>query len=540
MTATLHIAAGLLAMTAAVAAMAKRLGLPLPILLVLAGIGLALVPGLPAVELAPDAVLLLFLPPILYYAAFGMSWQAFRANLRPIVLLAVGCVAATTVAVAAAAHLLLGLPWAVGFVLGAVVSPPDVVAPLAVARRLGIPRRVTAVLEGEGLVNDATALVLFSFAVAAVTTGAFSAARAAATFAAVVAGETVYGLCLGWLMLRLRHAARDPRVEVTLSLLTPYLAFWLPHQLGGSGVLATVVSGLYVGWKGVELIRSDTRLQALFFWDFVTYVIEGALFLLTGLQARVVLRGLDAADWRQLLLSAAVVCAVVIVVRFLVVLPATYLPRLLSPRLRERDPPPPWQFPFAIAFTGIRGVVSLAAALSLPVELAAGDPFPSRDLILFLTFCVILVTLVAQGLTLPAVMRRLGLVEVGREEREAQRHREAAARAETSRAALRRLEDAVRGHGVDPEAMGPLRAHYQARVDHLEARRDGGDSTRGIGGKIEKVEVELIEAERARLNELVREGVIGDDVRRRIERDLDLGEQRSRGNRTGLGPGEAD
>ena len=203
-----------------------------------------------------------------------MSWQSFCQHLRPIVLLAVGCVVFTTVMVAAAAHWLIGLPWPVAFVLGAIVSPPDVVAPLAIARRLGVPSRITAVLEGEGLVNDATALVLFKFALVATLTGVFSLTHATMTFAAIVVGETLYGLLVGWVMLRLRHWANEPLIEVTLSLLTPFVAFWLPHAVGGSGVLATVVAGLYVGAKGVELISSKTRLQALFFWDFVTYLIE--------------------------------------------------------------------------------------------------------------------------------------------------------------------------------------------------------------------------------------------------------------------------
>lgn len=530
----LYLAAGLVMTTAAVAVAARGLGLSTPILLVIAGMALALVPGLPTVALAPDLVLLLFLPPIIYQAAFAMSWQAFRANLQPIALLAVGCVLATSAAVAAAAHVLIGMSWAVGFVLGAVISPPDVVAPLAIAQRLGIPKRITAVLEGEGLVNDATALVLLSFAVAAVTTGTFSLPRATVTFVAVVIAETLYGLVLGWAMLWARHWARDPRVEVTLSVLTPFLAFWLPHHLGGSGVLATVVSGLYVGWKGIELIRSNTRLQALFVWDLAVYLIQGILFLLTGLQARVVLQGLNGTHWLQLLLYAALLSALVIVVRFAWVFPVTYLPRLLSRWRSEREGWPRWQFPFAIAFTGVRGIVSLAAALSLPVELAPGTPFPYRNLILFLTFGVIMVTLVVQGLTLPTVMRKLGLVELGRQEHKAQRLRETAARAEIGRAALARMEHAAREHGLEAEETESLRLHHQVRVTHLEARGEGDDGAREVSRPIEAAELALIEAERARLNELLHEGVIGDDVRRVIERDLDLREQHNRHNLTGV------
>ncbi|MDQ3189271.1 MAG: Na+/H+ antiporter, partial [Pseudomonadota bacterium] len=393
----LNAAAAVLAITALVNWIAHRVNLPSPIVLVVAGAILALAPGLPRIALPPNLVLLVFLPPLIYYAAFGMSWQAFRENLRPIVLLAVGCVVFTTVVVAAAAHWLIGLPWPVAFVLGAIVSPPDTVAPLAIARRLGVPSRITSILEGEGLVNDATALVLFKFALAAVLTGVFSLTQATMTFAAIVVGEAMWGLLVGWLMLRLRFWANEPRIEVTISLLTPFIAFWIPHAAGGSGVLATVVAGLYVGVKGVQLIGSKTRLQAVFFWDFVTYIIEGAIFLLTGLQARVVLEGLGSIAWSQLLLYAAAISVVAIGVRYLWVFPATYLQRRLSRTLRERDPTPPWQVPFIISFTGIRGVVSLAAALSIPVMMSAGQPFPDRNLILFLTFSVIVVTLVVQG-----------------------------------------------------------------------------------------------------------------------------------------------
>ena len=366
----LYAAAAVLAITAVINLAARRLHLPSPVLLVVAGIVLAVVPGLPRIALPPNLVLLVFLPPIIYYSAFGMSWQAFCKNLRPITALAVGCVVFTTVTVAAAAHWLIGLSWPIAFVLGAIVSPPDVVAPLAIARRLGIPSRITVILEGEGLVNDATALVLFKFALAAALTGAFSITGAAMSFVAIVVAETLFGLVVGWTVLRLRHMAREPLIEVTLSLLTPFLAFWVPHALGGSGVLATVVAGLYVGAKGVELIRSNTRLQALFFWDFVTYLIEGAIFLLTGLQARTVIDGLQGMSWTQLLFYGVAISLVAIVVRFVWVFPAAYLPQYFSARLRQRDPPPPWQYPFMISFTGVRGVVSLAAALSIPLMMS--------------------------------------------------------------------------------------------------------------------------------------------------------------------------
>jgi monovalent cation/hydrogen antiporter len=486
---------------------------------------LALLPGLPRIELPPDLVLLVFLPPLIYYAAFGMSWQAFCQHLRPIVLLAVGCVVFTTVMVAAAAHWLIGLSWPVAFVLGAIVSPPDVVAPLAIARRLGVPSRITAVLEGEGLVNDATALVLFKFALAAALTGAFSLAHATMAFGAIVIGETLYGLLVGWVMLRLRHWANEPLIEVTLSLLTPFVAFWLPHAVGGSGVLATVVAGLYVGAKGVDLIRSKTRLQALFIWAFVTYLIEGAVFLLTGLQARAVIDGLEAMSWGQLFFYALAISGVAIVVRFVWVFPATYLPLWLSPRLRQREPTPRWQDPFVIAFTGIRGVVSLAAALSIPFMISQDQLFPDRRLILFLTFSVIVVTLVLQGPTLPWLVKQLGLVDSGSKETREREQLEAHARVEAARAALDRLEQVAAASGLSSEQIRHLRELQLDRLSQLERRRDRDGDGGKVAAKLDRVELGLIQTERDYINSLLRDGRIGDDTRRRIERDLDLREE---------------
>src|SRR5271170_3556079 len=288
MTATIQTLLLLLAVLVVVAIVARRLNTAPSILLVVAGIALALIPGLPRIELAPELVLLGILPPLIYSAGVAMSWREFRFNLRPIILLAFGCVIFTSCAVAAVAHFVLGMPLAVGFVLGAIVAPPDVVAPLAIVRRLGLPRRLVVILEGEGLANDATALILYRFAVAAVATGLFSFDKAASEFAVIVVGEIAYGIAIGWLSLRLRHWAGDPRVEITLSLLTPYAAFLIPQQLGGSGVLATVTAGLYISWNGLRLISAATRLQGIFFWDFLIYLVEGMVFLVTGMQIRTV------------------------------------------------------------------------------------------------------------------------------------------------------------------------------------------------------------------------------------------------------------
>src|SRR5882762_4598555 len=306
----------MMAVLAAVAVAAKRLHVAPSILLVVAGVGMALVPGLPTIQLAPELVLLVILPPLIYSAGVSMSWREFRFNLRPIILLAFGSVVFTTCAVAAAGHFVLGLPWAVGFLLGAIVAPPDVVAPLAIARRLGIPRRLLLILEGEGLANDATALILYRFAVVAISTGMFSPVQATGTFAAIVVGEIIWGIGVGWLSLNLRRLAGEPRVEIVLSLMTPYLAYWVPEHLGGSGVLATVATGLYVSWNGPLLIPSATRLQGIFFWDLIIYVIEGFVFLLTGLQARTLIERAPSLAIRELAIAIALTTAIVIAARF--------------------------------------------------------------------------------------------------------------------------------------------------------------------------------------------------------------------------------
>jgi CPA1 family monovalent cation:H+ antiporter len=513
----------LLVVVAAIAAVARRIKVPPSILLVLAGVILALVPGLPAVELAPELVLLLVLPPLIYSSAVAMSWREFRFNLRPIALLAVGCVVFTTVAVAAATHYFLGLPWAVGFVLGAIVSPPDAVAPLSIARRLQIPRRILVVLEGEGLANDATALILYRFAVAAVSIGAFSLGEAFGTFAAIVVGEVVWGVGVGWAMLRLRRWVHDPLIEITLSVLTPFLAYWPPQELGGSGVLATVTTGLYISWNGFWLISAATRLQGIFFWDFLIYMIEGLVFLITGLQARTLVERIGAYSTSELVVSALVVSAVVIVARFVWMYPAVYVPRWF-PSIRRRDPAPPWQTPFALAFTGVRGIVSLAAALAIPFTIESGAPFPGRDIILFLTFAVILVTLVGQGLLLPWVIHALGLAHAGRRERHAERVEEYEARRAALEAALERLEQLAAERDLPEDVVKPLRAHHRDQLRHVNNRSDGDATHRKLTELREDIEQELIAAEREHVNELFCAGKLKDEVRRRIERELDLRE----------------
>jgi CPA1 family monovalent cation:H+ antiporter len=518
----------LLAVLAGTALLARRIDVAPAILLLLAGIALAFVPGMPTVELPPQLVLLVFLPPLIYSASVAMSWREFKANLRPIILLSVGCVIFTACAVATATHYLIGLPWGIGFLLGAIVAPPDVVAPLAIARKLGMPRRILVVLEGEGLANDATALILYRFAVAAITTGLFSLPKAEGTFAAIVVGEILFGLAVGWLSLRARHHARDPQIEITLSLLTPYLAYWIPEHLGGSGVIATVTCGLYISWNGPLLISSATRLQGIFFWDLVIYLVEGLLFLLTGFQMRLLYEKSKAFPLHDILTTTALVAVIIIIARFAWVYPATYLPRLISKRVRQRDPAPSWRATFVVGFTGVRGAVSLAAALALPFTLPGGEAFPYRDMILFVAFGVIFITLVGLGLGLPTVVQWLGVAKDGRSEHIAEHEAEIAARREALDAALKSLDAITDDRELSDEVVKLLRARHEIRANQLPNSLDpDAHDVTAAGTALTR---ELIAAERKFIHALLRDGKITDEARRHIERDLDL-EEASLSNR---------
>src|SRR5882672_5827774 len=526
---SIEYALALALMVAAFSVAARRLRFASPLLMLVVGALLAFVPGMPAVVLDPDLVLLSLLPPLLYSSGVGMSWRGFRSNLRPILLLAVGCVLFTATAVAAAGHYVLGLPWSVGFVLGAIVSPPDAVAPMAVLRRIGLPRRLVTVLEGESLVNDATALVAFSFALAAVATNTFSLAAATTKFVIVVVGEIGFGIAVGWVMLRLRHLADEPRAEVLLALSTPFVAFWPPHALGGSGVVACVAAGLYVSWNGRRLIRPATRLQGYFIWDLVVWGIEALVFLLTGLQAHAVVQGLSGDGLTRALAAGALASVTVIVVRFIWVYPATYLPRLLFPALRQRDPSPNWRWPFLVSFVGLRGVVSLAAALSIPLTMGAGagdGAFPERELILFATFCVIAVTLVGLGTTLPFVVRCLGLDGAGADEAARNKRAERAARLEGIDAVLAAIDNCD-DKDASAFALASLRRKHADRREHLAITADDRTPDDPVATAT-AIELYLVEEERAAIARAYSANRLTDEARRRIERELDLEEARIR------------
>src|SRR5438132_10179863 len=383
------------------ALVARRLAIPTPAVLLAGGVLVALLPGLPAVQFDPQLVFLVFIPPLLFRTSLLASYRDVRANLRPILLLGVGHVMFATLAVAWVAHRVVpGLPWASAFALGAVVSPPDVASATAFVRRLPLPRRLVTILEGESMVNDAAAIVAYRMAVAAAVTGTFSLPTAGARFLLVGAGGVAVGLAVGWLIGQGRRDIHDPEVENTISLLTGYAAYLPAEHLGVSGILAVVATGLYLGRVGPRVVAADTRVQNSGMWDVVVFVLEGLIFIITGLGLRPILAGWSGPVARDLVWGAVLVTLTVIVARFVWVFPATYLPRVLSARVRKRDPYPSWRLPVVVSWAGLRGADSLVLAAAIPTPTATGPPFPGRDVIITITFAVILVTLLGQGFSL--------------------------------------------------------------------------------------------------------------------------------------------
>ena len=503
--------------------LAGPLRIPYPILLVLGGLLLAFGPGFPKVTMPPEVVLVGILPPLLYYSAFRTGLRELRRNLRPISLLAFGLVILTMVGVALVAHAITDLGWAEAFILGAVVSPTDPTAASAIGRRLGVPRRLIDIVEGESLVNDGTALVLLRTAVVAAVAGSFSAWSAAGHLVLSIVGGIGLGLAIGYVIRRVRRALDNPPLEVTIAFLTGYLAFLPATALGVSGVLAVVTAGVYMGWHTPELTTVQTRLLGNGFWEVVEFLLNVLLFGLIGLQLRPVLDGLSGQNGWSLVGDAALLSLSVILLRIVWVFPATYVPRWLFPRINERDPSPPLRYPAFIAWNGMRGAVTIAAALLIPLETDSGAPLPGRDLIIFFAFAVVLATLVGQGLTLPGLIRVLHLEDDGGADEE-----EALARIRAAEAALDRLDELESEAWVLDDTAERMRGQYRFRIDRFSARSDpDGD------GKIEKRSLEyqrlrreLLDAERRAVVELRNTGEISQEVMRRVQRDLDLEDSR--------------
>ncbi|MEA2479272.1 MAG: monovalent cation/hydrogen antiporter [Thermoleophilaceae bacterium] len=515
------IVAGVLAAIAALMVLSHVLRIPYPILLVVGGLGIGFVPGVPDLRLNPDLVLLIVLPPLLYAAAFFSSLRDLRANLRPIALLAIGLVLATMAVVAVVAHMAIaGMTWAAAFVLGAVVSPTDPVASTAIATRLGVPRRVVTVVEGESLINDGTALVLYATAVAAAVSGHFSLAQAGLRFVGGALAGVAIGLAVGWVIARIRRPLENAQTEITISLLTAYFAYLPAQALGVSGVLAAVTTGIYLGWRSPELISPATRMQAYAVWEVLQFLLNSTLFVLIGLQLPHVLDALGNRSASRLAGYAALIAAAVVLTRLVWVPALTYLPKVIWRRVRERDPAGDWRNVALVSWNGMRGAVSLAAALALPSTIDGGGPFPQRDLIIFLTYVVILVTLVGQGLTLPPLIRLLGVES----DDDSVRREESKARLKATGAALARIDELAEEEWMREDTAERMRAMYDYRQRRFRARFDGDDdgAYEERSERYQRAVREVIEAQRRVVVQLRNEGRINDDVMHRIERDLDL------------------
>jgi Na+/H+ antiporter len=520
----------ILAMIAVLAVVAKWSRQPSPIVFLLGGIALAFVPGMPEIKLAPDLVFLVFLPPLIFGDAYVTDFRQFKRYLKPITLLATGLVVVTSVSVAFVAHWVIGLPLEVGFVLGAILSPTDTVATDAIAEETGMPRRLQTILGGESLINDATGLVLYKFAVASVMIGTFSFGAALGQFAYVALAGVAVGIAGGVIGHRLTRFLyecnlTDDVISVTITLVTPFLVYLAADRIGASGVLAAAAGGMYLSQKGGGMYTPEARLVGRSVWNTLFFVFNGALFIILGLQLRAIFAELAIFPAATLAQYALAIAGTVIAVRLIWVLGGSRL-RLMFDRHAadvEGALPPAWAF--VAGWAGMRGIVSLAAALSMPDYVAGGAPFPARDLILFITFVVILVTLLGQGLTLPWIIRRFNVVDS-----DAADAPRAMARVRVAEAAIQALVvlEPTFTSTVHWEIAGRLRAKYEEQVVHFTAHidasvGDGDIAQHGLERELIRV---TIDAERAALDDLRHAGEIGDEIFRRLQYDIDLAESR--------------
>jgi Na+/H+ antiporter len=514
----------LLGAAALLAQLARTLRVPYPVFLVLGGLAIGFVPRLPALEIPPGVIFLVFLPPLLNYAAFFSSPRELRAHLRPIAFLAIGLVFLTMVAVALVAHLLIGMPWGVSFVLGAILAPTDPVTAQAVFGRLGVPGRVGTIIEGESLVNDGTGLVAYRIAVAAVVTGAFSIWEAGLDFLLVGGGGLLVGLVLGWVVLPLWARVRDPSIFIALSLLTAYAVYVLAEEvLHVSGVLAVVSYGLYRGWRDPRIFPdASTRMRNISFWGVLIFLLESMLFVLIGQQLPSILEGLGEYRVAEVLLYGVLVYGTLVVARFAWFFVVPSLNSVFDRLLHSGYMQSPWQERLLMGWSGMRGAVSLAAALAVPMSTSGGGAFPERDLIVFLTFFAILATLVLQGLTLSPLISAL------RFEGESDRVEELETRLEGARAALDRLEQ-LDGGEVPQSAKERMREQYEERIERYEAGIEAGGTTEEYSASSAAWRAwrrGLIAAEREAVLSKRDTGEISLEVMRRVLRDLDFEDSR--------------
>ena len=517
----------LLFLIAFLALLSKRYNFPFPVVLLIVGITISLVPGLPLIVLEPEIIFLIFLPPLLYAAAWFTSWHEFKANMRPIGLAAFGLVFFTTGVVGVVAHYMIpGLSWAHSFLLGAIISPPDAVAATTITRNLGLHPRIVTILEGESLINDASGLIAYKYALGAILSGAFAFWEAGLQFFIVVIGGVLVGLVIGFVLYLIHKKwVNDPTVEVTLTFLTPLTSYLLAENFHVSGVLAVVTTGLYLSFRSSYIFTTQSRIRAYAVWEVVTFILNGLIFVLLGLQLRYVMNEIRGYSVFELFYYGIVVCLVAFLVRFLWTVPAALLPRLLSKRIRETETFDRRNI-FVFTWAGIRGVVSMAAALAIPLLLPDGTAFPHRSLIIFLTFCVIVFTAVGQGLTLPWLIRKLKLprYSILAEEYEV--------RMQILSRAISYIEENL--SLMDQDMLARLKSKYELRFNRLQKTdlptnyfgTEKPKTPEQMFNEFIRLQIELIRVEREMLNQLHRNGKAKLEVIRKIERELDLEEER--------------
>ena len=506
--------------------LSNRYKFPLPIALVIGGVCISLIPGLPVIALSPEVVFIIFLPPLLYGAAWNTSWHEFKANIRPIGLAAIGLVIFTTALVALAAHWLIDdLSWPAAFLIGAIVSPPDAVAATSVTKGLGLYPRMITILEGESLVNDASGLVAYKYALTAISAGNFVLWKAGFNFLMVASAGIAIGLAVGYIMYLVhKKFVCDAVIEVTLTFLTPFASYLLAEQFHFSGVLAVVTTGLYLSFRSSEIFSHQSRIMAYSVWEVVIYILNGLIFVLIGLQLRSVMAGISEYPTGELVLYGLLISFVVIIVRFIWVIPAALLPRYLSKRIREKESFDPRNM-VIFGWAGMRGVVSMAAALALPLTLPGGAAFPHRNLIIYLAFCVILSTLLLLGLTLPWIVRKLKMEPYSAVAQEYD------VRTKVATNIIMHIEENL--SQMQDELLHNIKSKYEVKYNRLQ-RTDlpanyfgkGQTLTGNVFNEFSKLQIDLIALERESLEKMHRAGEASEEVLRKIERELDLEETR--------------
>ena len=526
---SLLLVVSLLFIISMLAMLSDKLRISYPIFLVLAGLGISLIPRIPQIQLDPDLVFVIFLPPLLYAAAWNTSWHDFWKYRRPIGLMGFGLVFCTALAVAWFSHFLIpdfSLP--LGFLLGGIISPPDAVAAASVLQNLKVPKRVVDVLEGESLVNDASSLIVFRFAIAVILTGKFVFWRAGVDFVLVVAMGILIGLAIAYIAYAIqRWLPTTSSIDTAISLICPYLMYIVAEHFHFSGVLAVVSGGLFLSYRSPEILSYESRLQAQSVWNVIVFLLNGVVFILIGLQLPGIVRGLGEYSLASAIGYGVLISLLIIVVRILWVFPGAYCPRMFSKRIRKREVRPTGQSIFVIGWAGMRGVVSLASALAVPITLSGGAAFPHRDMILFITFCVILFTLVLQGLTLPLIIRWLKVE--GEENKEEER---LGMRLRMANAIVGYINTHYKEQAGNIEAFTRLKNRYERMAAITSSRLKHEASDEGKGGgflpEYRKLLIELVDVQRHELAQMRREDEYPEEVLRNKETELDLEEARYR------------